>query len=43
MGIQIPFIVALIVMGALMLVFAYWTFGAATRSHSWQERRRQRG
>ncbi len=40
MTLQVPFIVALIVMALLLLVFFAWTFGPATRSHRWQDRGR---
>lgn len=42
MGLQIPFIVALVIMGFLMLGFAVWTLAPAARSHRWQDRGRGR-
>lgn len=42
MNLQIPFIVALVVMGVAMLVFAAWTLGPAAQSHRWQQRGHRR-
>ena len=43
MGLQIPFIVALVIMGVLMLVVVMRTVGPAAWVHRWQNRaRRQR-
>jgi hypothetical protein len=42
-GLQIPFIVALVVMGVLMIVVVVRTVGPAAWAHRWQNRaRRQR-
>jgi hypothetical protein len=38
MRLQIPFIVALAVMGILVVVFVAWTFGPIVSSHRWQDK-----
>lgn len=37
-GVQLPFVVALVAMGLAMVVVVVRTFGAGARSHAWQDR-----